>query len=123
MNQRLVHHLVEIYLNALELLGTGLQVIEGLPERSRVRNRLQAACMDAVAISRSFPDEPGPTEIGAKVELVLDCFRDAEALLRDLRVNRRSSQPHVSAGIEIAERGAEAALAGARALENEVDRR
>lgn len=116
MDQDLADCLLELYLNAMELLGASLQAMEGMEAQVSVRARLRSACIDAVLLSRSFAGSADAREMGWKVDQVGDRFRTAERLLRALHGSSRVSHPCIGAGIEIAERGADAALQGARIL-------
>lgn len=113
MNEDLAHCLVEVYLNSMELLGTGLRVVEGLPEDGPIGNELLSACREAVFVARSFR-RGDVRRIPGAVEQVRERFHTAETLLRRLHRRKLSSRPHVTAAIEIAERGGEAAVIAAR---------
>lgn len=122
MDVRLADALVEVYLSALELLGASLGVHRAPgPDDGGTADDLQVACVEALVVARSLRHAGGHALLRDRIALTRDRFLLAEALLRRLGPVCPWCGPSISASIEIAERGAEAAARAARSLEAEAD--
>ena len=117
MDTELGDALVEVCMCSLELLGSSLGVIEALwPDAEPTARDIRTACMEAVVFARSFRDVPGPAMLGERIDWTRARFERVDAQLRRLLDVCPRLRPSLSAGIEIAERGSEAAARATRRL-------